>query len=320
MSDLGTYQMLWDCKYCGTPKLLGLNHRHCPNCGSAQDEDARYFPDDADKVAVEDHEFVGADLDCPRCSSPMSAKAAHCTNCGVNLAGAQQVTKVDERPPPKAAPPPPKRGKGRWIGVVALILLAVLVLVFWKQDVAVEATGHRWERTVVVERYGPQTQSAWCDSMPRDAYNVSRSREVRDHRQIPDGQTCTTARRDNGDGTFTEYQDCQPKYRSEPIYDDKCRFQVDRWAKARTAEASGGLTDPVVWPDPKLARTGTCRGCEREGKRREAFSVVFRRDDGKDFACPFPQAEWKQIAVGAAFTTKEGVVVGGPSCGKLQPR
>src|SRR5688572_28230933 len=38
------FQMLWDCRFCGTSKLLGLDHRHCPNCGAAQDPEWRYFP------------------------------------------------------------------------------------------------------------------------------------------------------------------------------------------------------------------------------------------------------------------------------------
>ncbi len=39
-----TYEMLWDCKYCGQRKNLGLSHRHCPNCGAPQDPAARYYP------------------------------------------------------------------------------------------------------------------------------------------------------------------------------------------------------------------------------------------------------------------------------------
>jgi len=32
-----TYEMLWDCRYCGTKKLLGKTHRHCLECGGAKD-------------------------------------------------------------------------------------------------------------------------------------------------------------------------------------------------------------------------------------------------------------------------------------------
>ena len=58
----GRFEMLWDCPNCGTDKLLGLTHRHCPNCGAAQDPSKRYFPADDQKVAVENHPYQGAEL------------------------------------------------------------------------------------------------------------------------------------------------------------------------------------------------------------------------------------------------------------------
>ena len=69
-TDLGTYQMLWDCPYCGTPKLLALDHKHCPACGGAQDPTRRYFPKDDEKIAVEGHVFVGKDKICGACEAP----------------------------------------------------------------------------------------------------------------------------------------------------------------------------------------------------------------------------------------------------------
>ena len=48
-----TYEMLWNCQFCGTKKLLAKTHKHCPNCGGAQDPRWRFFPSDAEKVAVE---------------------------------------------------------------------------------------------------------------------------------------------------------------------------------------------------------------------------------------------------------------------------
>src|SRR3954471_15815305 len=77
-----TYEMCWDCKYCGQKKLLGLTHRFCAGCGAPQDPASRYFPPDNEKVAVKDNPFVGADVSCPACKQPMSRAAKCCTNCG----------------------------------------------------------------------------------------------------------------------------------------------------------------------------------------------------------------------------------------------
>lgn len=64
--------------------------------------------------------------------------------------------------------------------------------------------------------------------MPSDAYNVFRYREVRSHKQVPDGQTCSTQRRDQGDGSYSTERVCYTNYRSEPVYDYRCHYTVLR--------------------------------------------------------------------------------------------
>ena len=91
MSEEKTYEMMWDCEYCNTPKLLGKTHRFCPNCGAPQNPEKRYFPPENEKVAVEDHQFVGADLHCPACSFANSRTANNCGNCGSPLAGGKDA-------------------------------------------------------------------------------------------------------------------------------------------------------------------------------------------------------------------------------------
>src|SRR5262245_36399297 len=113
----GVYEMLWDCAFCGTRKLLGKTHRHCPACGAPQDPARRYFPSDDEKVAVKDHVFVGVDRVCPACGAPGSRAAAHCGGCGAALDGGKDVAlKTDGPAAPAAAaaapsPPPPRRGR-----------------------------------------------------------------------------------------------------------------------------------------------------------------------------------------------------------------
>jgi hypothetical protein len=156
--------------------------------------------------------------------------------------------------------------------------------------------------------------------MPSGAYDVRRSREVRSERQIPDGETCTTRRVDQGDGTYREEQDCRPRYRSEPVYDDRCRFTVDRWEVVRELKAAGAGTAPEPhWPDLRSARLGSCRGCEREGKRREAYRVRFRTAAGKEFDCEFPQQRWRGVAEGSRWIVKESALVGSAFCSTLKP-
>ena len=318
-----TYEMLWDCEYCGRTQLLGKTHRFCPGCGAPQNPARRYFPPEDRKVAVEDHEYVGADRMCGACGSAMSARAAHCTQCGSAMEGAPDASRfalaLPEAPQPEAS-----RGSRRgclWLlGGVGLALLASLLLaVFWRKDVEARAVARSWERLIHVESYGPVQDSAWCDQMPAGAYSVSRHRDVRSHRQVEDGQDCGTERIDNGDGTYREEERCTTRYRDEPVYDDRCRFTIDRWSRARSVSASGsGPQSTPAWP-AVARRGGTCRGCEREVSREESYKVHFELNGGKPFECRFDQARWGAIPEGSRWRVKVGVLTGGASCSSLAP-
>jgi hypothetical protein len=339
MTDDGAvYEMLWECAYCGTRGLLGKTHRFCPRCGAPQDPGRRYFPSDEEKVAVHDHVYVGADRTCRACGSAMSAKAVHCTQCGAPMEGASEVRRVDEAPAPTAAEavqgetvpaepvadtesPPRRRGRGCAVvlGIMGVLLLLLITALCWKKPAQAELVGHGWERSIAIEAFGPVRDSAWCDNMPSGAYGVSRTREVRRTEQIPNGEDCVTRRTDQGDGTFRERRECTPRYREKDIYDDRCSFSIDRWTTARTAAASGsGLSPAPAWPVVSL-RTGTCRGCEREGGRRESYRVDFRTGEGRAFSCTFPEASWRSMAEGSRWNLDVGAITGLPFCGSLKP-
>ncbi|MEL6248373.1 MAG: zinc ribbon domain-containing protein [Cyanobacteria bacterium J06627_15] len=91
------YEMLWDCKFCGQPKLLAKTHRTCTQCGAAQDPSWRYFPSDADKVAVQHHTFKGKDQLCPACDSVNPAGNNFCIRCGAPMEGAETAQTVPSR-------------------------------------------------------------------------------------------------------------------------------------------------------------------------------------------------------------------------------
>jgi hypothetical protein len=343
-----TYEMLWDCHYCGTRKLLGLTHRHCPECGAAQDPTLRYFPADADKVAVEDHVYHGADVLCPACKAPAGAAAKCCGNCGSPLHGGGQVrlrtdqvaragggfageTEADAKSEAAggARPAPPKKSRtglvvGIVLGLIALIGVAIAVALLWTQEVGLQAFGHTWKREVRIEAFQTLSQSAWCDAMPADASAVTRSREVRSHRKIPDGQDCRTRRKDRGDGTYTEKRECTTKYRSEPVYDMKCRFKVDRWAYLRSATAEGrSLAEQPVWPAVQLRQAGKrpeTLGNEREGQRVETYTVWFVDAGQKQHSCEMPQVNWAAIPPNSTWNGEVGVLTGALDCATLKPQ
>lgn len=355
--ELGTYEMLWDCPACGTPKLLGIQHRHCPACGSPQDPNARYYPSEADKVAVQHHAYQGADLVCPACSTPNAGRAQFCVGCGSPIGadakqavgrGEHQVgagqafageTIKDARSDARARrdaqvkqelgkgkPAAPGMSRGLKIGlivggVVLLIGLIVWVLVFWKREATMEVEGHAWARAIEVEAFDTVKDSAWCDEMPSGARNVSRRKEQRSTKQVEDGKECVKKRKDNRDGTFKEVEECKPKYRDEPVYDQKCHFDIDKWVVRRTEEAKGqGKSPEPSWPTVKLGKPGNCKGCEREGTKKEIYSLrLLDKNKGEGHECEVPRATWDAAEPGSRWTLEVGVVGGGLDCSTLQP-
>ena len=320
--DLGTYQMLWDCPYCGTDKLLGLDHRHCPTCGAAQDEGTRYFPEEADRVAVEDHRYHGADLDCPSCSSPNAAIAKHCVNCGMALAEAAAVEKVDAAP--KAETPPPKKKKGGMgcgtLFVVGLVLMGgyLLINTCTSKDAVVTVTARSWERTIQVEQLRAVDEGGWCDALPAGVKDPTRTQKVRSTDKVPDGETCVQKQRDNGDGTFTAYEDCTPKFRSVDVMGDWCTWPGTAWRLSRNAQASG-TTEPPAWPDTGISKEGECLGCERESGRAERYEVTLEGAEASG-TCDFAEGRWANFTVGSKWTTEASGLSGNVRCGTLRPK
>lgn len=318
MADSKTYEMLWDCRFCGSKKLLGLSHRFCPSCGAPQDAASRYFPPDAERVAVEDHDYAGRDVTCPSCRDVNSRKAKHCAHCGGPLDGAKDVGATREAPAPKVA-----ARRSRWplvvLAVVGVVVAGLLVTFLWKEDVTLTVKSRSWSREIDIERFGPTRGSSWCDRMPSDAHGVTRSRKERSKRRIPDGETCQTRKVDNGDGTYREARECEPKYREEPVLEDFCAFTVDRWSVARQVKAAGKASEAPAWPAVGALRPGASRDSEREGSRREVYSVELADAEGKGGACEVDAARYPSLTEGSRWLAERRGLTGGILCETLSP-
>ncbi|MFT7522031.1 MAG: hypothetical protein ACI9MC_004183 [Kiritimatiellia bacterium] len=364
--DEGRFQMLWNCGGCGTEKLLALDHKFCPKCGSPQDSKDRYFPSDDEKIAVEDHPFHGADKICGACDTPNAGNANFCAACACPLDDAKEAARRRDRlhedeqsddgesgkdaraehkqrrieheqervremsgaPPPKPKATKKKRGKGIigvavigcfgffGLAVVGMILFAILSsLMATSGDV--DVTGHHWKRTVQVEVFGPETKEAWQSAVPQGARDVVCEQAVKEKKKVQDGEKCKTRKIDNGDGTFQQKKECKPTYKQEPVYADKCKFDVDSWKKVRQEQAAGDDTN-ARWPTVKLKQSGDCIGCEREGEREAIYTVHFTDDEGAKHDCKYPEAKWKGYARGGKYKASFAGLSGALQCGTVK--
>lgn len=325
-----SYEMLWDCAYCGQKKLLGVTHRHCPTCGAAQDPNTRYFPPTGEEVEAQGHVFVGADRACPACSTPMSARAQFCTTCGSPVAEGAEVRRVADAPSPPKQPVKPRSRRGRKILVlvVGALVAAIAFFVFYEREKALTVRGHAWTRTIAIEQLVEATETSECRSMPSGATLERRYEEMRS-RKVKDGEDCEEECRDErvdqGDGTFRVDQECKtkckPRYREERYPVTMCRYTIGRWRKVREATAQGtGLSPPPAWPEVRLASTGAGRyGSEREGARGESYRIEMEDAGGRHTCELEQQASWSSLAPGDVVKVPFDVL-GNPRCGSLQRR
>ncbi len=316
-----TFEMLWDCRHCGEKRLLGLSHRHCPRCGAPQASEARYFPPDDQKVAVADHRYVGADVACRYCGVASSKTAQNCGRCGAPLSEGSSVARQAAPEAVHAAAPLSTPPRATWRLLVPILLLVgvacvVVSMLVWRREQGLVVAEQRWQRTIAVERLGPARESAWCAELPRGAREVTRRSERRGSKRIADGEDCRQQKRDLGDGTFEEVRTCSPRFKDEPVYEDKCSYVVDRWAAERQEKAEGAAREPSpYWPSVTLAPGG-----EREGARRESYTVLFRDPTGETYRCELPEKSWSTFARGAAYRGQVRAVGGSLDCASLSAR
>lgn len=349
-----TYQMFWDCAHCGTKKLLGISHRHCPNCGAAQDENKRYFPPDGEEVELHNHIYYGVDWDCQYCSTPNSKNSNNCVNCGGPKEGTFDVDLVGEAKKPKVkntsnndtttnsvqkvqkpvesisntyqSSSQESSGNGMKIvmglmGIIFVFLIGFLIYGHMKiTDHTITVAEKTWSRSIDIEEYRRVSDTDWCSSMPSDAYNVKSFRDVRSHRQVADGQTCHTEKKDRGDGSYTSERVCQTKYRREPVYDNRCNYMVNRWRFSNKELSSGTGSSKPYDPDvSKYKSVGNILGSKRVAGRNENYTVSFRyQDDGKSVSenCYYSQNTWSLFNINGQHQGKVRMI-GGLICSEV---
>ena len=137
--------------------------------------------------------LCGCGLDLPYCATPNSRGGPlHQLRRGPRRR--KPVNLVQDTPPAPAPTPPAAatparpwwRQPWRWVLATVLALMTVMGWMYTHtRDTTVNVSQRSWAREVQVEQFMPLSQTAWCDSLPADAYNVSHSRAQRSTRQVP---------------------------------------------------------------------------------------------------------------------------------------
>ena len=269
------------CAFCGARNPAGT--QRCTQCGA----------DLSTARARESGRVLGAyrsgpaeKTECPRCGALNDADAHKCAQCNASL---PRPRLPEDRPQPsRGRPKTPSRklstvkipggklGIAGVIGIAFLALLACVACVLITRCVpAQEMTGQvqavEWTRSIEIEELRDVTKEDWRNEIPSSA---GLGRCTRKHHHTQDdpapnaAEVCGTPYTvDTGTGHGQVVQDCE--YR---VYADWCQYTVEEWKEVDESTLSGHDLNPR-WPNPSLGPK------QREGKRRETYSVVFDTEE-----------------------------------------
>lgn len=318
----------WICPNCNAKNSGSM--QKCAACGAIRSENVKFFCDD-DAPVITDEEALrkakaGPDWICPFCSNTSPADAKNCTGCGsARSAGKNRDVKnipaggggpVAENVPNKPAAPskPLPAGLKIGCGIIMLLFLVLTFLSCQEKPGKIEVTDTSWTRVIERLEYKTVQEQAWQNEVPATAVRLSSAREVRSHKEIPDGfenvtETYTEkvqvgekkvqdGKTDLGNGRFEikykmvpEYKEekrtrqvRKQKFRKEPIYDEKVTYNIDRWLDIPLVEAKGTVEEPV-WPDAGVKGSAVPQvGDVKEKLRKEEYIVKAKRDGaGEEF-------------------------------------
>jgi ribosomal protein L37AE/L43A len=330
---------VWDCPNCGSKGNRG-SFKCCRNCGKPRGEDVEfYLPDDA-RVVTDLDELQkasrGPDWKCQYCGGDNRADFSHCTGCGSPGEGAPlravKEERLDGKPPAPSEPPPVKKSPFGLIACGCLSIFALFMLIgiilCWPKASIGTVSGHRWERSVDIERNVTVTESAWEREVPTGARIVSRSRELHHNDRVQTGtvtktrtvkvkvqsgtEKVKTGQKDMGNGYFKETYETRPVYKEEsrtetyqdpvykevPVYKMKMTYQIDRWQISTSARLAGDDRNarwPAVRPESR----------QREGAKKEAYYVLFTGPKGESFTYKAANVnEWQGFEKGQKYRVR----------------
>ncbi|MCE1253715.1 MAG: zinc ribbon domain-containing protein, partial [Anaerolineae bacterium] len=161
------------CPYCGTrnPASAAI----CSQCGGDLKGGAARA---AGQVIGAFQTKTSTEVKCPACGSANPASAIRCQNCGAPLASSAT--------PPLVANTPGKKSSPMIFIILGIILLVLAFGCFWlvsqfnkKTDLSATVQSVAWQRSIVIEKYGPVSKEDWKEKIPANA--VLGSCEWREH-------------------------------------------------------------------------------------------------------------------------------------------
>lgn len=210
------------------------------------------------------------------------------------------------------------------IGLALFAFVWLMCFLFIPKEAEMTITDVAWEYNLQIEEYRTVDESGW--SLPSGARlhysqsEIHHYQDILDHyetktrtytEQVLDHyETVVTGHRDMGNGYFEEitsqrpvyrtetktetYQ--EPVYRSEPVFQTKYYYEIDKWMYDRTIKSSGHDKN-TYYGEYTLAEK------EREGSRSQDYEFTGKTEDDV-YTFDVSKIEWDKYDVGDTITVK----------------
>lgn len=213
------------------------------------------------------------------------------------------------------------------IASIIALLCIIFTILFFPYTKIVTVTNFAWERNISLEEYKTVKESDW--SVPAGGRVYDSRSEIRSYKQVLDHYETKTRQvservldhyeteysySDNGNGTFTEhtsqrpvyrteyhtetYQD--PVYRSEPVYDTKYYYEIERWINTEKEYPSSGKDHNPYWNEAYLPLKENFRDTNRYSK----YEVFYDNDTEEEKSYD----EWKEMSIGDELIQKRCIL------------
>lgn len=210
------------------------------------------------------------------------------------------------------------------IGLALFAFVWLMCFLFIPKEAEMTITDVAWEYNLQIEEYRTVDESGW--SLPSGARlhysqsEIHHYQDVLDHyetktrtytEQVLDHyETVVTGHRDMGNGYFEEITSQQPVYRtetktetyqepvyrSEPVFQTKYYYEIDKWMYDRTIKSSGHDKN-TYYGEYTLAEK------EREGSRKQDYEFTGKTDEDI-YTFDVSKAEWDKYNIGDVITVK----------------
>ncbi len=210
-----------------------------------------------------------------------------------------------------------KYGMIMLIILISAALIAGLVYLCIPKEHTITVEEMSWQRTIAIEKYDWVDESGWSlpygAKLERTAQEISSYIQVIDHyetktRQVIIGyEDKVTGYKDLGNGYFEEiitqvpvygeeeYE--EPVYRSQPVYQTKYYYEIQKWIHGRSVTTKGTDLTPY-WGEVVLGKN------ERQGTSSETYTIVGVKEDGEKMTVTMNYEDYMRLEIGAVVKVK----------------